>query len=149
MEKHIEFILRGAQFKHLVEMQVGEIRKKYDLKRMEIEVLYFLSKCGSANTSADIYRHLSANKGQISQNVDHLCKRNYLIAATDVNDRRYVHYTLTEGAQEIVQEVTAIWRNMNEQIFQGVTEQEWEVFRNVAIKIQENMDQMIGKKSKI
>lgn len=106
MDRQIDNILRGGQFKKLLEEQSIELRRKYDMTRAELEILYFLSRCGTHNTSTDIHRQLMMNRGHISQVVDHLCKKKYIIAIPDENDRRYVHYEISDYAQELVNEMT-------------------------------------------
>ena len=55
MEVQIESILQNGSFKKYREEQIVELRKKYDLKKVELEILYFLSRCGDHNTSTDIH----------------------------------------------------------------------------------------------
>ena len=145
MEDRIEALLRGSQYKQLREYEFSEIRKYYDLKRIEIEILYVLSKADEHNTSADICRSLRANKGHISQAVDRLCKKNYLTAVQDTSDRRYVHYRISDEAMEIVKKVTEKWEELNRELFAGVTPQELEMLKNVAGKIGKNMERIIGR----
>lgn len=145
MEKQVEVILRGSQFKQLLESQFSDIRKEYDLKRIEIEVLYFLSECGEKNTCTDIYQYLQANKGHVSRAVDSLCKKNYLVAIPDKEDRRYIHYMLTDTASEIINNISAGWKRMNREIFIGVSEEELRIFQKVAKKIGKNMERICQK----
>ena len=145
MEDRIEALLRGSQYKQLREYEFSEIRKYYDLKRIEIEILYVLSKADEHNTSADICRSLRANKGHISQAVDRLCKKNYLTAVQDTSDRRYVHYCISDEAMEIVKKVTEKWEELNRELFAGVTPQELEMLKNVAGKIGKNMERIISR----
>lgn len=42
MDTQIDIILQGGQFKKLLEEQSVELREKYDMKRAELEILYFL-----------------------------------------------------------------------------------------------------------
>ena len=145
MEDRIEALLRGSQYKQLREYEFSEIREYYDLKRIEIEILYVLSKADEHNTSADICRSLRANKGHISQAVDRLCKKNYLTAVQDTSDRRYVHYCISDEAMEIVKKVTEKWEELNRELFAGVTPQELEMLKNVAGKIGKNMERIISR----
>lgn len=145
MEDRIEALLRGSQYKQLREYEFSEIRKYYDLKRIEIEILYVLSKADEHNTSADICRSLRANKGHISQAMDRLCKKNYLTAVQDTSDRRYVHYCISDEAMEIVKKVTEKWEELNRELFAGVTPQELETLKNVAGKIGKNMERIISR----
>lgn len=148
MEEGIEILLRGSQFKRLRECELSEIRMRYELKRIEIEILYYLSKAGDSNTSADICKHLKANKGHISQAVDELCKRNFLVAIQDTADRRYVHYCITKAAKEIVNEIARKWNELNTELFRGITGEEMEELKRIAGKIGKNMERVINQQEK-
>ena len=143
MDIQVEAILYGGQFKRLLEEQSLELRNKYDMKKAELEILYFLSRCGNRNTSSDIHHQLMMNRGHISQAVDNLCKRKYIIAIPDKNDRRYVHYEILDSAHDILKEVTKRREEMNRQILDGVSEDELRTFREVSSKIRTNIEKMI------
>ena len=113
------------------------------MKRAELEILYFLSKCGTHNTATDIYHQLMMNRGHISQAVDSLCRRNYLIAIPDKNDRRFIHYEISDFAKELVTEMTNRREAMNSMILKGVSEEELKVFRKVSEKIRNNINELI------
>lgn len=143
MDGQIESILKGGKFRKLMEEQIGEIRKKYDMKKAELEILYFLSRCDGHNTSTDIHDQLLMNRGHISQAVDSLCKRKFISAIPDERDRRYVHYILLDSAREIVRELSAQYEELNGKILDGISEEELEIFQRVAAKIRNNMEKLI------
>ncbi|MDY5986897.1 MarR family winged helix-turn-helix transcriptional regulator [Sporofaciens sp. SGI.106] len=143
MDRQIDIILQGGQFKKLLEEQSAELRQKYDMKRAELEILYFLSKSGEHNTSTDIHRQLMMNRGHISQAVDNLCRRNYIIAIPDKNDRRYVHYEISDHAKELITEMTSRREAMNQKILEGVSEEELKIYREVSEKIRNNINKLI------
>lgn len=144
MEEKIEVLLWGNELKKLRECEMSDIKMHYDLKRIEIEILYYLSKSGENNTSADICRRLKANKGHISQAVDSLCRQNYLTAIQDTSDRRYVHYCITESAKELVDEITRKWNELNKELFYGITKEEMEELKRIAGKIGKNMERIMN-----
>ena len=143
MDTRMEAMLQGGPFKKLLEEQIAELRQKYDMKKAELEILYFLSKCGSHNTSKDIHYQLMMNKGHISQAVDSLCKRHYIIATPDQQDRRYIHYQLSDSAQQIVEEMAKKRLEMDQRIVEGISEEDLEIFRAVSEKIRKNIEKMI------
>ena len=143
MDTQIDIMLQGGQFKKLLEEQSVELRQKYDMKRAELEILYFLSKCGNHNTSTDINRQLMMNRGHISQAVDNLCRRNYIIAIPDKNDRRYVHYEISDHAQELVREMTDRRESMIQKILEGVSEEKFKIYREVSEIIRKNINDLI------
>ena len=143
MDKQMESILQGGQFKKLLDVQSAELRQKYDMKKAELEILYFLSRCGGHNTSKDIHEQLMMNRGHISQAVDSLCRRRYIVAIPDQNDRRYIHYEILDSAKEIVAEMAKRREEMNRQILKGISKEELEIFREVSLKIKNNIEQII------
>ncbi|MGN1193026.1 MAG: MarR family winged helix-turn-helix transcriptional regulator [Dorea sp.] len=143
MDNQMESILQGGQFKKLLDVQSAELRQKYDMKKAELEILYFLSRCGGHNTSKDIHAQLMMNRGHISQAVDSLCRRRYIVAIPDQNDRRYIHYEILDSAKEIVAEMAKRREEMNRQILKGISKEELEIFREVSLKIKNNIEQII------
>ncbi|MEE1032619.1 MAG: MarR family winged helix-turn-helix transcriptional regulator [Ruminococcus sp.] len=143
MDVQMETILQGGPFKKLLEEQIIELRRKYNMKKAELEILYFLSRCGKQNTSTDIHHQLMMNRGHISQAVDSLCKRNYIIAVPDEKDRRYVHYVLQDSAKEIIAEMTRVREDINNRIWEGISEEEMKIFREVSSKIRKNIENLI------
>ncbi|MGN0385110.1 MAG: MarR family winged helix-turn-helix transcriptional regulator [Lachnospiraceae bacterium] len=146
MNNSIEAILRGGQFKKLIETTMPVIRDQANLKRVEIEVLYFLSRFPEQNTMKDIRNHMQMNKGHISTVMDNLTKQGYIAQQKDDSDRRYVYYTLTENADEIVRQMTTVWEKMTERICKGVSEEDLRTFEKVAGLIGQNIDEMLKDK---
>lgn len=148
MDIQIESILQGGQFKKLLDEQSAALRQKYDMKRAELEILYFLSRCGDHNTSTDIHYQLMMNRGHISQAVESLCKRSYIIAVPDAYDRRYVHYEILDSAKEIVEEIAKNREEMNRKILEGISEEELRQFREVSVKIRKNIERLTEEQEK-
>ncbi len=143
MDSQMESILQSGSFKKLLDEQILELRQKYDMKKAELEILYFLSRCGGHNTSTDIHYQLMMNRGHISQAVDGLCRRKLITAIPDQEDRRYVHYEVLDSAGEIVAEMTKRREKMNRKILEGISEDELRVFYDVSAKIRKNIEAMI------
>lgn len=143
MNTQVESILQGGQFKKLLDEQSTELRQKYDMKKAELEILYFLSRCGSHNTSTDIHTRLMMNRGHISQAVDSLCRRRFIIAIPDEKDRRYIHYKVLDSAKEIVEEMAERRETINKQILKGISEEELKAFQEVSLKIKKNIEELI------
>jgi DNA-binding MarR family transcriptional regulator len=142
MDEQLEVALRGGDFKHLVDMQFNEIKKKYGLKKVEIETLFYLSKCGSENTPTDITRRLNLNRGHVSQAIDALLKKDLIAAVADQKDRRSMHYTITTGAVTIIDEIANAKKKMDAQILKGITEEELDTYRQITKKIIANIREM-------
>ena len=145
MEKPVEVILRGGQFKQYTQQELAGLRLKYDLKRMELEVLYFLSICGENNTVACMHEYFNANKGHLSQALFALGKRRLVTAEQDKRDRRYTHYHLTAEGTAIAGELRKVWEKVHEDLFAGVSEEEMACFQRVSRKVYENISRQLEK----
>ena len=97
MDENIEIALKGGEFKRLLEYQFNIIKSTYGLKKVDIDVLFFLSNCNSENTPTDIYKRLRLNRGHVSQAIDALMKKGYLVAMPDSEDRRSIRIMLKKS----------------------------------------------------
>lgn len=145
MERSVEVLLHGTQFKQLLAGRIAMLHECYGLRKIDVEILYYLHHCGEYDTSKDIRKTHMFTKGHISQSVERLQELNLLVCIPDRKDRRCVHFRLTEEADRIVQAISRMWDDMTAAIFEGVTEEEKRVLQEVAAKIARNMEQAIEK----
>lgn len=143
MDAQLEIALKGGDFKHLLESRFSEIKKEYNLKKVDIEVLYYLSGCSDENTPTDIYRKLKLNRGHVSQAIDYLYRRELIIAIPDEDDRRYTHYLVADSAGVIIAEIAKIKEELDQQIFHGISEEEIEAYKKITEKIFRNIQELI------
>ncbi|MCI5623950.1 MULTISPECIES: MarR family winged helix-turn-helix transcriptional regulator [Anaerostipes] len=143
MDEQLEIALKGGDFKHLMESRFSVIKKEYDLKKVDIEVLYYLSRSANENTPTDIYRKLKLNRGHVSQAIDDLYRKELITAVPDKNDRRYMHYLVSDSAGVIIAEIAKIKRELDQQIFQGISQEEIAAYKKTTEKIFRNIQKLI------
>jgi DNA-binding MarR family transcriptional regulator len=143
MDEQLEVALKGGDFKHLIDLQFDEIKKKHGLRKVEIEVLFFLSKCGNENTPTDITKRLNLNRGHVSQAIDVLLKKHLITPVADENDRRCMHYIATAGAVSVIDEIAGAKKKMDAQILKGITEEELEIYKKISEKMIKNIREII------
>ncbi len=139
MDEQLEIALKGGDFKRLFEVQFEEIKNKYCLKKVEIEVIFYLSKCGSEDTPTDITYRLNLNKGHVSQAIDSLLQKDLIKSTPDARDRRCMHYTITSKAASIIEEIARTKKNMDEMVFKGITKEEMEIYKRITEKMLKNI----------
>ncbi len=143
MEQQIEALLRGSQFKQILENYIKSLRATYGLKRTEIEILYYLSHCGERNTAKDIRLSLYMNKGHISQTTDSLRQKGYISSSRDENDYRIVHYTITDEAKSLTTEIDEAIVKLYDALFDGVSPEDMETLKRVAGKLAGNISDIL------
>lgn len=139
MERDIERLLRGGQFMSLLDAYTKDIRNTYQLKSVDLKILYYISKHPDENTSSKIQSYFSINKGYISQTVDRLIDRKLIKENTDCLDHRYIHYTITQKANSLIEQMDEIWERINQDVFEGISEKERKTFQKIARKVEENI----------
>ena len=139
MERSVALLLHGREFKQLLENRSAVIRERYGLRKIDVEILYYLYRFGERNTSKDIRDASMFTKGHISQSVECLQRMQLLEAIPDIRDRRCIHFRLTAEADVIVRSIEKMWDDMTAAIFEGITEQEKHMLRETAAKMTHNM----------
>ena len=127
MTDELELLITGRQFRRMCEKEYENIRKKYNLRRVELDILYFLDYSENARTAKDIARIRQVSKAHISSAVENLVKNQMIETREDQADRRRVLLELTEKGREVVEEVAVVRKCMYEVVYRGMTEQEKEV----------------------
>jgi DNA-binding MarR family transcriptional regulator len=139
MEEQLEIALKGNDFKRMLEVQFEEIKNKHGLKKVEIEVLFYLSKCGDEDTPTDVTNRLNLNRGHVSQAIDSLLQKDLIISIPDEQDRRCMHYAITPKASQIIEEIAVAKDNMDKIIFKGITKEEIEIYKKITEKMIKNI----------
>lgn len=139
MERPVALLLHGREFKQLLENRSTVIRERYGLRKIDVEILYYLYRFRDCNTSKDIRDACMLTKGHISQSVEHLVQMHLLEMVPDKKDRRCIHLRLTGEAEEIGRSIGKMWDDMTAVIFEGITEQERHMLRVTAAKMAQNM----------
>lgn len=142
MDSRVEIALKGNEFKRVLEKHFDAIKKKYELKKVDIEVLLYLSECGDKDTPTDIYISLGLNRGHVSQAIDSLIKKGYVQSIADSNDRRIAHYAILESAQDIIAKISLLKNEFDKKIFDGLSQEEITQYKRITIKIMQNLKKM-------
>lgn len=144
MDEKVEVVLKGERFKRVLAAQFNEIKTKYGLKSVDIEILAYLAKYPEENTPSDIYRRIKINKGHISQGIDALIAGDYINPVPDEEDRRVIHYIVKKKAGKIVVEINKATHELENKLFKGISEEEKIFFKSISIKVLENIEELIN-----
>lgn len=140
VQKPLEVVLRGGEFRKYSDSKFVLLRKQYNMKRAEFEVIYYLSICRDADSLVDISEFLNANKGHISVTVYGLIEKGYISSVQDKNDRRYMHFSLTDKGRNAASDIKNVWKNIQNELYYGLTESEIAEFEVIFRKICKNIE---------
>ena len=128
-----------SRFKRLNERKMEMLMNKYDLRKIDVEIIIYLANCRDKNTAKDIASMEMFTKGHISQSVKRMHESGYINITQDEKDLRVQHLTLTDKAEAILEEMMVIRQEMDKCVFAGVTDEEMQVMRNVFNKMCDNI----------
>ncbi len=146
MDWMLEGLLQGTQFQKLYNRRIEDLRREYNLRKVDIDILYFLYKSGEHNTSKDIGDLNLFNKGHISQSIGRMEEQQLIYAVRDQADRRCMHIMLTDKAMKVVEEITVLRKQMYNIILKGVTQEERDILLTVSRKVNDNIREALEHK---
>lgn len=143
MLNSFDILINGHQFKKLYEREYDWVMKKYDLKKIEIEILYFISQCGEHNTAKDIAQVQYISKAHISNSIEDLSHKKYISVIGDSTDRRYMHLNVTESASPVIEDIEKVREHLLNILFHNITEEESELMIRISKKIVDNISEAL------
>lgn len=140
MNDHFELLIMGQQFKKLYEKCYGHIMQTYGLKKIDIDVLYFLSHSGKQDTAKDIANLIYVSKAHVSKAIENLHQKALIDLIADTSDRRYVHISISGSGQQIVDEIKQIRAKTEKILFDGISPEDRELLLRLSYQIADNID---------
>lgn len=143
MNNTLEILLSGQQFKKLYEKKCHQISEKYDLTKLEIEILLFFDSHREYDTAKDIVDLKFFAKSHVSKAIASLIHEGYLCGKHDEEDRRCVHLKITDHARQVIQEAKEMRQELLDILYKDISLEEREMMANVAKKLTENIKKAI------
>ena len=141
MADNLDIVLRGRKLKRISDIAFGELRRKYGLKQLEVEILIYLSRNPEASASTFI-KEMGLNKGQVSVAMDNLSSGGFITLKRDNKDHRYSHASVTEKALPVLEEAEKLKAMYEIMIFSGISPEEASSFWKVSEKILANLEKI-------
>ncbi|MBM7598857.1 DNA-binding MarR family transcriptional regulator [Virgibacillus halotolerans] len=145
MEEH-DFLSLEDIFRKIMKKMPGEWKKqsKMGYSRSEVLLLYILKKRGQQRSS-ELASQLSVTTGGLTGITDKMVEGGYIERSRDNKDRRVVYLTITEKGSGVLVKLYARRKTFIKNLFNGVSKEEIDQFRNTAEKILANFDDEVDK----
>lgn len=132
------------KFRKLNEQKLEKIMKKYDLRRIDMDIIIFLSTYKDVKTAKDIASMEMFTKGHISQSIKRLKKMGYITDSQDENDMRVHNLKVSPSTKPIIKEICEVKKELEESVFDGITDEELKLLRDIFNKICNNINGIIS-----
>ncbi len=133
------FIMYSWKLKKMYEKAFYSINDELKLTQAEVDIILFLNNNKPLDTAKDITEYRYISKSLVSKSVESLLKKGYLSCKTDSSDKRIVHLMIEPVAIQMVEKLLAVQKNFMSILFNGITDDEYEVTKRVLNKINYNI----------
>ncbi len=139
MSDNLDIVLRGRKIKRISDIAFGELRRKYGLKQLEVEILIYLSRNPESSASTFI-KEMGLNKGQVSVAMDNLSSGGFITLTRDNKDHRFSHASITEKTLPVLEEADKLRIMYDKMIFSGFSPEEassfWQALEKILINLE-------------
>lgn len=101
-------------------------------------IIMFQIDLNEAVTQQFLADHLQKDKSIVMRQIKSLIEKGYVVRTWNKQDKRKKNLVLTPAGQEILELTRALARNVTEELFAGITEEEQYIFERVIQKIMKN-----------
>ena len=140
MNTLVELLANLQQMSKRYSQACTDVRARYALSQLEVEILGYLKNNPELDTASDIVKYRMIPKANVSQGVEQLIQRGYLSRRQDGLDRRKIHLLLRQEADEAVEAILAVQQRFWARMLDGVSQEEWRQYQDVSRRIFENLN---------
>lgn len=126
------------QINKMHERMLKNICREFELTLLEAKIISFLHNNPTKDTAGDIVELRMLSKGNVSQAIDLLNKKELLSKTPDQNDRRKVHLTLLSKSYNITEAIDGFQNSFSIRLFEGFTKEEIQVFTSFNKRLASN-----------
>lgn len=131
----------------LYDQYMEAIRIQHQLSQIEITIISYLHNNPGSDTARDICEMRMLPKGSVSQGVESLIKKDFLLRTPDTEDRRRIHLSLTDHALPIIEKIEEAKTNFMQDLFAGLTSEEAALYHTLHTHIITNAKHCLERKN--
>ena len=119
---------------------IKPVCETYHLSRTELDILLFLANNPQFDTATDIVEKRGISKSHVSESVKSLEENGYLMRSQRDNNRRTIHLTLCQKADEIVSMGRQGQIRFAETMLQGFSQEELQKMKEFLDRMARNVE---------
>ena len=139
MNNTTEVLLAANMFGKLYTKKILEVASKYNMNKVEVDILLFLNNNPQYDTAKDIVEVRGIAKSYVSKSIDKLVEKKLLSLNVDKKDRRIVHLKVESSANTVIKEALEAQKKYVDTIYNGISKEEKDVLKSIMDKIIKNI----------
>lgn len=125
-----------------------EICRKYSVTQLQIDILLFLNNNTAYNTAKEICDCRGFAKSNVSNAVDDLVGREFIVRKEDESDRRIIRLFLTRNCESIIIEAVKARNDCISKITGTLTPEEVSTGAEILKKVMENINHFLAEETR-
>jgi len=122
---------------------------KYDLSRMELEVLLFLANNPHLDTARQLVRTRKIAKSYVSAAVTRLLQLELISTSLRHGNRKTIHLTPTEQGEAVVSFCRELEAEFTARLFSGISEEEQDSFSHVCGRLTVTLQALLNEQEAV
>ncbi len=146
-----EFLINYRQIIRLYEDMLKSVQLKYDLTKIEADIISFLHNNPKRNTARDIVEFRLLQKGNVSHALDLMVRKKLVRKKPSEKDKRIISLFLTKETLDITEDIENVNLEFQKLIFKDFTDDDIKLYalfnKNILSNINHNFegDDFVGK----
>lgn len=120
--------------------------EKYQITRMELDILLFLANNLQFDTAKDIIEHRGLTKSHVSISIQSLEKKGYLKRVSYPENHKNLHLSLLESSKIIIEDGRQAQQDLFKKLFAHLEEEHFHYLKETLSQITKNAYQILEEK---
>lgn len=133
-------LLNGELFQRLMDNESLRLQQKYNLKKVDLQVIKYIDRGASYNTAKDLVELGIFEEEEIISSLERLRKQNLIDFVKNKNDQTSVGVQLTKAGKGLWELVQERYQRVEKVLFKGMTDEQVKTFRRLSQNILDNIE---------
>ena len=139
MNNTTEVLMATSMFGKLYTKKILEVASKYNMNKVEVDILLFLNNNPQYDTAKDIAELRGIAKSYVSKSIDKLVEKKLLSLNVDKKDRRIIHLKVESSANTVIKEALEAQKNYVDTVYNGISKEEKDILKPIIYKMIKNI----------
>lgn len=133
-------LLNGSQFQKLLDKDSAKLREKYNLRKIDFQIIKYISRDSSFNTAKDLVELGIFTEEEVVQSLERLHKQNLIDFVKDKEDLQVLGLQITKAGRNLWGQIQSSHQHATEVLFRGMTEEQVKTFQRLSRIILDNIE---------
>ncbi len=139
MNNTTEVLMATSMFGKLYTKKILEVASKYNMNKVEVDILLFLNNNPQYDTAKDIVEVRGIAKSYVSKSIDKLVEKKLISLNVDKKDRRIIHLKVESSANTVIKEALEAQKNYVDTVYNGISKEEKDILKPIIYKMIKNI----------